>query len=145
MPVATERLWPGGRSEAWGTTKWLMGGSGLDERRSPRTDIIFPCKVQGGCGEGEGVKCYIQAVEVFSVAMSTSQKAGAQAARQPPLLEPALALTLLDLGQARHLASPRPHFPYLLTCACVHFLYRKVGRPLLRGTGTEMSDPRILL
>ena len=22
----------------------------------------------------------------------------------------------------------------------MHFLYRKVGRPLLRGTGTEMSD-----
>ena len=32
-----------------------MGGSGLDEKEgSPRTDIIFPCEVRGGCGGGEG-------------------------------------------------------------------------------------------
>ena len=43
------------RSGAWGTAEWPMGGSGWDEREgSPRTDIIGPCKVQDGCGEGEG-------------------------------------------------------------------------------------------
>lgn len=53
-----------------------MGGSGWDEREgSPRTDIICPCKVQGGCGEGEGVRSVTyRAVRVSSVAMSASQR-----------------------------------------------------------------------